>query len=77
MLTTYRRIFHLTYAARDRQPLFPGEAQRRAAVRALVRVGGKHTVLFCLVDDHARTRRVWIRRCRAARRRSSPLVVSQ
>lgn len=47
------RAFHLTFTARGRQPLFPGEAQRRAAVRSLVRVGGAWVALFCLVDDHA------------------------
>jgi hypothetical protein len=33
--------------------MFPGEAPRRAAVRALVRVGGAWIVLFSLVDEHA------------------------
>ncbi|MDP2306597.1 MAG: hypothetical protein Q8P18_11300 [Pseudomonadota bacterium] len=47
------RTFHLTYTTRGRQPLFPGEALRRAAVRSLVRVGGGWIVLFCLVDEHA------------------------
>ena len=43
---------HLTFAADGRLALFPSEAQRRAAVRAIVRVGGARILLFCLVDDH-------------------------
>ena len=46
------RTYHLTFVAKGRQPPFPGEVARRAAVRALIRVGGAWIVLFCLVDDH-------------------------
>ncbi len=46
------RSCHLTFAAAGRHPLFPGEAARRAAVRALGRVAGAWIVLFAVVDDH-------------------------
>lgn len=46
------RSWHLTFAAAGRHPLFPLEAARRAAVRALGRVAGDAVVLFALVDDH-------------------------
>ncbi len=46
------RSYHLTFAAVGRHPLFPVEATRRAAVRALGRVAGAWIVLFAVVDDH-------------------------
>lgn len=46
------RSFHLTLAAVGRHVLFPAEAARRAAVRALGRVAGEWLTLFSLVDDH-------------------------
>lgn len=46
------RSYHLTFSAVGRHPLFPLEAARRAAVRALARVAGAWVVLFALVDDH-------------------------
>ncbi|RME26697.1 MAG: hypothetical protein D6798_06175 [Deltaproteobacteria bacterium] len=43
---------HLTFSAEGRLALFPDEAARRRAVRALARVGGDALLLFCVVDDH-------------------------
>ncbi|MES2642112.1 MAG: hypothetical protein V4850_21700 [Myxococcota bacterium] len=48
----HMRSFHLTFAAVGRHPLFPVEASRRGAVRALGRVAGDNVALFALVDDH-------------------------
>jgi len=44
--------WHITIASENRMPLFPSEARRRQAVRAVVRVGSDCLVLFCIVDDH-------------------------
>jgi hypothetical protein len=44
--------FHLTIASVERLTLFPAEAAVRAAVRAIARVVGSETALFCIVDDH-------------------------
>ena len=51
-LAAAMRSYHVTFAAAGRHPLFPTEASRRAAVRALGRVAGAWIVLFALVDDH-------------------------
>lgn len=45
-------ICHLTLAVRGRQALARTEAERRAVVRALGRVGGSSLLLFNVVDDH-------------------------
>lgn len=45
-------IWHLTFASQGRLPLFPTEAEGRAAVRALVDKAGPWLGLFCIVDDH-------------------------
>lgn len=45
-------IWHLTFAARGRWPLFDGEGARRAAVRLLAERAGACTVLFSVADDH-------------------------
>lgn len=42
---------HLTFSSDGRLPLFPGEAPRRAAVSALVRVAGPSLLMFNVVDD--------------------------
>ncbi len=44
--------FHVTFATEGRQPLFPSEDRRRAAVRALARTVAGRAVLFSIVDDH-------------------------
>lgn len=44
--------YHLTIAVRGRRSLARDEAERRALVRALARVGGDRLLLFSLVDDH-------------------------
>ena len=46
------KLFHITTASEGRLPPFPNELLRRKAVRALVRVGAAHLVLFCVGDDH-------------------------
>ncbi|MBN1335945.1 MAG: hypothetical protein JXB39_08300 [Deltaproteobacteria bacterium] len=45
-------LWHLTLATEGRQALFPDEAARRAAVRALASVARERLVLFSVVDDH-------------------------
>lgn len=45
-------IWHLGFSTDGRHPLFSSEQQRRAGVRALVRVAGRDMALFSLVDDH-------------------------
>ncbi len=44
--------WHLTWASDGRATLFPEEATRLAAVRALARVAGDWAMLFAIVDDH-------------------------
>ncbi len=44
--------WQLTFSSGGRQPLFPTEATRRAAIRTLLRVTGDALVLFSIVDDH-------------------------
>ncbi|MBN1337545.1 MAG: hypothetical protein JXB39_16450 [Deltaproteobacteria bacterium] len=43
---------HLTLASEERAPLFPGDARRLAAVRALARTAGDRLALFFVADDH-------------------------
>lgn len=43
---------HLTFSSVGRLVLFPDEARRRLAVRAVVRIAADRLVLFCVVDDH-------------------------
>lgn len=45
-------IWHLTIASDGRNPPFPDEASRRAAVRLFARTAGSDLALFCVVDDH-------------------------
>ena len=45
-------IWHLTFAAQGRWPLFDGEGARREAVRLLAERAGSCTLLFSLADDH-------------------------
>ncbi len=44
--------WHLTLSSTNRHPLFPSEAQRRAAVCTIVRICPEELALFCVVDDH-------------------------
>jgi hypothetical protein len=44
--------WQLTTSSITRHALFPSEAQRREAVRAVVRVCERELVQFCIVDDH-------------------------
>jgi hypothetical protein len=46
------QIWHLTFSATGRWPLFDGESSRRAAVRLIAARVGHRLVLFCVVDDH-------------------------
>ena len=45
-------VWHLTFAADGRNPLFLDEGCRLTAVRRLAAVAGPRVVLFCLVDEH-------------------------
>ena len=45
-------LWHLTLATDGRNPAFPDEDARRAAVHAVGRVLGPRLVMFALVDDH-------------------------
>lgn len=45
-------LWHITFAGDERQVLFPEEAQRRAALRAVARVAAGVLVLFAIVDEH-------------------------
>ena len=44
--------WHITVYSPRRKNLFPDEVGRRAAVRAIARIGGHVLLLFCVVDDH-------------------------
>lgn len=44
--------WHLTMATDGRLPLAPTEDERRAIVRAIVRLAGPQLALFSVVDDH-------------------------
>lgn len=44
--------YHLTLASDGRRPLFPDEASRRGALRALARIAGRELTLFNLIDEH-------------------------
>lgn len=44
--------WHATWSTESRLPLAPDEVTRRAMVRAIARVAGVATSLFCVVDDH-------------------------
>ncbi len=46
------RPWQFTIASTTRHPMFPNEATRVRAVRALYRVFGGTLALFCVVDDH-------------------------
>lgn len=45
-------IWHLTYSAEGRNPLFPTSASLFDALWALRRVAGQALALYCIVDDH-------------------------
>jgi hypothetical protein len=42
----------LTFASKNRHPLFPEERACREALQVLGRIAGKYVVLFAAVDDH-------------------------
>lgn len=45
-------LWQIRLSTRGRLAPFPGEAEQRAALRALARVAGERLVLFALVDEH-------------------------
>jgi hypothetical protein len=45
-------LFHVTWSADGRLPLFPDEAVRRRAVQKLAAAGREELALFCIVDEH-------------------------
>ncbi len=52
-MTDTHSPWHITITSEGRHPMFPDTGLLRRAVRALCRVSGEHTALFCIVDDHA------------------------
>lgn len=45
-------LWHVTLSSDDRHPLFAGETERRAGLRAIARAAGALLVLFAVIDEH-------------------------